>query len=401
MKPKVALFRSKLVIMALAFFQVKFGTGFLPKCSTSKVSSNAVVRRLLSSRSSSEFEAVTNPVGYDKQKPSFRIFYNDVYEVNLPKGHRFPMNKYRQVRECVQHTFQELPMDEQEKVDCDFHVSPLVSVEALTTTHSPEYVKKVMTGDLTERELRNVGFPWDEENVKRSLSSVGGTLAAATFVCEQVEKQKEEDEAGGRRFSIQPWAAHVAGGTHHAFFDRGEGFCVFSDIAVAANVVLQRFPSIQKILILDLDVHQGNGNSVLFQNRPEVVTVSIHCSANYFSEKQDSDLDVELPPDCTDQTYLTTLRHWLKRIKQESGPYDLIFFQAGVDILKEDRLGRMAVSQQGVAQRNKLVYDFANELKVPLVITMGGGYPRTDDWAPILQAHSSVYIQARQHLADL
>ena len=399
MKPKVAFFGSKSVIMALAFLHVKFGAGFPPKCLTSKMSSNAVAKRLLSSRSSSEFKAATVPAGYQKHKPSFRIFYNDVYEVNLPRGHRFPMNKYRQVRKLVQHAFHELPMDEQEKVDCDFHVSPLVSEEELMTTHSPEYVKKVMTGDLTERELRNVGFPWDEENVKRSLSSVGGTLAAAIFVCEEAEKQNEED--GDSRSSIQPWAAHVAGGTHHAFYDRGEGFCVFSDIAVAANVVLQRFPSIQKILILDLDVHQGNGNAVLFQDRPEVVTVSIQCSANYFSKKQDSDLDVELPPDCTDQTYLATLHHWLKRIKQESGPYDLIFFQAGVDILKEDRLGRMAISQKGVEQRNKLVYDFAHELKVPLVITMGGGYPRTDDWAPILQAHSSVYIQARQYLADL
>ena len=277
----------------------------------------------------------------------------------------------------------------------EFRVSPLASEEELTTTHSHGYVKKVMTGNLTDRELRNVGFPWSEENVKRSLSSVGETVAAATFVCEQAEKLKENDSL------IQPWAAHVAGGTHHAFFDRGEGFCVFSDIAVATNVVLQRFPSLRKVLILDLDVHQGNGNAVLFQDRPEVVTVSMHCSGNYFSEKQDSDLDVELPPDCTDQTYLMTLSHWLKRIKQESGPYDLVFFQAGVDILKDDRLGRMSVSQKGVEQRNKLVFDFVKELEVPLVITMGGGYPRTDDWTPILQAHSNVYLQARQYLADI
>lgn len=206
----------------------------------------------------------------------------------------------------------------------------------------------------------------------------------------------------GSAIDIQPpWAAHVAGGTHHAFYDRGEGFCVFSDIAVAANLMLERFPSVRKILILDLDVHQGNGNAVLFQGRPEVVTVSLHCSANYFSEKQDSDLDVELPPDCSDQTYLVTLSHWLKTIKRESGPYDLIFFQAGVDILKDDRLGRLAVSQKGVERRNKLVFDFATELKAPLVITMGGGYPRTDDWAPILQAHTNVYLQARQYLADI
>jgi acetoin utilization deacetylase AcuC-like enzyme len=261
------------------------------------------------------------------------------------------------------------------------------------TTHSPEYVKKVLTGDLTEREIRNVGFPWNEENVKRSFSSVGGTVAAAKFVCAQAELRGPES-------IIAPWAAHVAGGTHHAFYDRGEGFCVFSDIAVAANVVLQRFPAIRRVLILDLDVHQGNGNAVLFQDRPDVMTFSMHCAANYFSEKQQSDLDIELPEGCTDQTYLLTLSHWLKRIKREQGNYSLVFYQAGVDVLAEDRLGRMSLTQKGVEARNRLVFDFVMEMNAPLVITMGGGYPQSDDWSPILQAHSQVYLQARQYLAD-
>jgi acetoin utilization deacetylase AcuC-like enzyme len=275
----------------------------------------------------------------------------------------------------------------------DFFVSPLATEDDLVTTHSPEYVKKVLTGDLTEREIRNVGFPWNEENVKRSFSSVGGTVAAAKFVCAEAEKRGPES-------SIAPWAAHVAGGTHHAFYDRGEGFCVFSDIAVAANVVLQRFPAIQRVLILDLDVHQGNGNAVLFKDRPDVETFSMHCAANYFSEKQQSDLDIELPEGCTDETYLMTLSHWLKRITQEQGNYSLVFYQAGVDVLAEDRLGRMALTQKGVEARNRLVFDFVMEMNAPLVITMGGGYPRSDDWAPILQAHSQVYLQARQYLAD-
>jgi acetoin utilization deacetylase AcuC-like enzyme len=275
----------------------------------------------------------------------------------------------------------------------DFLVSPLATEDELVTTHCPVYVKKVLTGDLTEREIRNVGFPWDEENVKRSFSSVGGTVAAAKFVCAKAEQRGPES-------GIAPWAAHVAGGTHHAFYDRGEGFCVFSDIAVAANVVLQQFPAIQRVLILDLDVHQGNGNAVLFKDRPDVVTFSMHCAANYFSEKQQSDLDIELPEGCTDQTYLMTLSYWLKRIKQEQGNYSLVFYQAGVDVLAEDRLGRMALTQKGVEARNRLVFDFVTAMNVPLVITMGGGYPHSDDWAPILQAHSQVYLQARQYLAD-
>jgi acetoin utilization deacetylase AcuC-like enzyme len=192
----------------------------------------------------------------------------------------------------------------------------------------------------------------------------------------------------------------VAGGTHHAFYDYGEGFCVFSDIAVAANVVLKRYPElIRKALIIDLDVHQGNGNARLFQRRTDVLTFSMQCDANYFSPKEESDLDVELPVGCNDETYLFTLKHWLKQIEVKAGNVDLIFFQAGVDVLEQDRLGRMSLTSEGVKRRNQLVFDFAREQDVPLVITMGGGYPARDDWTPILEAHANVYFQAQQDLA--
>jgi acetoin utilization deacetylase AcuC-like enzyme len=151
---------------------------------------------------------------------------------------------------------------------------------------------------------------------------------------------------------------------------------------------------------MDLDVHQGNGNAVLFQGRPEVVTFSIQCEANYFSEKQTSDLDIELPVRCNDGTYLSTLNHWSNCIPREGNPFDLIFFQAGVDVLEaDDRLGRMSLSADGVKRRNRLVYDFARKLNVPLVICMGGGCPRTDDWTPIFHAHANVYFGAHQYLA--
>jgi acetoin utilization deacetylase AcuC-like enzyme len=169
------------------------------------------------------------------------------------------------------------------------------------------------------------------------------------------------------------------------------------------NVVLQRYHPdlIRNILIIDLDVHQGNGNAVLFQGRPEVVTFSIQCEANYFSQKEDSDLDITLPVGCTDQTYLATLNHWLNRIAKERGEdFDLIFFQAGVDVLDDDRLGRMSLSQGGVERRNELVYEFANKLNIPLVICMGGGYPRGEDWTPIIQAHTNVYCQAHAFLMN-
>jgi acetoin utilization deacetylase AcuC-like enzyme len=294
-----------------------------------------------------------------------------------------------------------LPPKQQEKVQCDFEISPLATFEELITTHSPEYVKNFMSGNITDVEIRNVGFPWSPSGVNRALSSVGGTVAAACAVCDVIQGRRqqhgEENNSVTNSRSPLTWSAHVAGGTHHAFHDRGEGFCVFSDIAVAANVILERYPDIVKrILIIDLDVHQGNGNAVLFQGRDDVMTFSMHCKKNFFSEKQSSDLDVELPEHCTDQTYLSTLSHWLKRINEEGGEYDVVFYQAGVDIIADDRLGRMALTSEGVLKRNQLIYNWAGG--IPLVITMGGGYPKKN-WEPILDAHSNVYFSAFQYLA--
>ena len=348
-------------------------------------------RRLSSLNSSFKEETTTTiPPSAEEvvllQPPIFPIYYNDVYEVSLPPHHRFPMAKYGKVRRILQNRIRDTPLLDQNHCQTGFHVSPLATVEELATTHDREYIRRYMNGEMSETESRNVGFPWSMQGVKRTLSSVGGTVAAAMDVCRAWMSVDKTTKV------LAPWGAHTAGGTHHAFRDYGEGFCVFSDIAVAANVVRQRFPSIQSILILDLDVHQGNGNAVLFQNRTDVFTFSMHCNANYFSEKQQSDLDIELPPNCNDSTYLLTLSHWLKELKKER--WDMIFFQAGVDILADDRLGRMSISQEGLRRRNRMVYDFADELNIPFIISMGGGYPRTNDWSPILEAHADVYFQA-------
>jgi acetoin utilization deacetylase AcuC-like enzyme len=347
----------------------------------------------------------------DLFQPFFPILYNDVYEVPLPPNHRFPMEKYRKVRERVQHAIQSHLPHDAGKVQYEFAVSPLVTVQDLETTHCPDYIQRYLDGNQTKEELRNVGFPWSPMGVDRSSSSTGGTVAAATLLCKVKRKQKaylqdvakhmdDKSEMNEAKMGLL-FSAHVAGGTHHAFRDRGEGFCVFSDIAVAANVLLRDFPDlVKKILIIDLDVHQGNGNAVLFQGIEEVKTFSMHCNANYFSAKQDSDLDIELPPETTDATYLATLHHWLNRFRRgDAGELDFIFFQAGVDILEDDRLGRMSISQEGIARRNEMVFDLAKDLKVPLCITMGGGYPKRD-WEPILKAHANVYIQAFEYLVD-
>ena len=193
------------------------------------------------------------------------IYYNDVYRVVLPDTHQFPMEKYRVVREGLQ-----AEMASHRGVS--FDVSPLATEAELTTTHCPLYTKRFLSGNLNEKENRKIGFPWSISGVQRATSSVGGTLAATRAVLSHPDVRA---------------AAHCAGGTHHAFYDYGEGFCVFSDIAVAANCALREYPeAVKRIVIIDCDVHQGNGNAVLFQNNPEVFTFSMHCAKNYFSPVQ-------------------------------------------------------------------------------------------------------------------
>lgn len=344
-------------------------------------------------------------VSYSKTKKNlgvgkgvqFPIYYNDVYEVTLPPNHRFPMDKYRQVREMVQKRVSRSDSYNQmtSNVTYDFRVSPLATVDELVSTHDPSYVDRYLRGDLTNRETRNVGFPWSLQHVDRSLSSVGGTLAAARSVCERLVSGENGPA----------WAAHVAGGTHHAFYDYGEGFCVFSDIAVAANVVLSERPDLFRggeggILVIDLDVHQGNGNARLFHGNDRVRTFSMHCDANIFSAREESDLDVALPVGCTDDTYMSTLRHWLRALARNKSEYDLIFYQAGVDVLGEDRLGKLLLTREGVRRRNEMVFEFARETNKGFVVTMGGGYPRGDDWSPILEAHCDVYTGAYDFLCN-
>ena len=234
--------------------------------------------------------------------PPCQLFYNDVYEVPLPPTHRFPMEKYYHVRKRLQQILTPAGL-------ASFSVSPLVSEADLTLTHDEEYVRRFLEGEFTARENRVVGFPWSPESVARALSSVGGTVSATHAVC------------GGGGSHV---AGHIAGGTHHAFRDRGEGFCVFSDIAVAANVALRDYPDVvRRILIVDLDVHQGNGNAVLFRDDPRVFTFSAHCRGNYFSEKRASDWDVELEPGCGDDDYAAMLDETLGPLLAQTRP-DLV-----------------------------------------------------------------------------
>ena len=189
------------------------------------------------------------------------FFYNDVYEVQLPEGHRFPMEKYRLVRELLQRRHAA-------ELGVAFAVAPLATLDELATTHDRDYARRYLSDEFTPRENRVVGFPWSTQSVDRSLSSVGGTLAAARAACATLLQQQQQRRQGAAVPSGPVVTGHIAGGTHHAFAAHGEGFCVFSDIAVAANVCLREHADwLERVLIVDLDVHQGNGNAVLFQVR--------------------------------------------------------------------------------------------------------------------------------------
>lgn len=300
------------------------------------------------------------------------FFYNDVYRVDLPDGHRFPMGKYEAVRTSLQHELGDT---------AEFRVSPVASVAELTTSHTRGYVERVLRNELSPAELRRIGFPGGQQSIDRALSSVGGTVAAARAIFERA----------GQRVT-----GHVAGGTHHAFSDRGEGYCVFSDIAVAAHCILREQPSaVRSCLIIDLDVHQGNGNAALFASEPRVFTFSMHCAGNFFSAVESSDLDVEVPIGAGDDAYIALLADALSGLFERAAP-NLVFFQAGVDVLASDRYGKLKLSRAGVRRRNEAVFDSCARHDVPLVVTMGGGYPRdlssgSGDAFQVVQAHMDVY----------
>eukprot|EP00605_Chrysophyceae_sp_TOSAG23-4_P002626 GSChrysophyteH1.ASY1.ANO1.2898.1 assembled CDS len=268
----------------------------------------------------------------------------------------------------------------------EFRQSPLATLEELETTHCPNYVRKFVRGEMSPKDIRATGFPWTKQGVNRSLSSVGGTVACM-------------------RENTRKVAAHLAGGTHHAFYDRGEGFCVFSDIAVAANLALREYSDIFAngggILIVDLDVHQGNGNAALFKDNRDVFTFNMHCSGNIFSERQTSDCDIDLPNGCTGGEYLSILQREMLGLMDQLRP-QLIFFQSGVDVLRSDRLGKMNLTRDDVRERNALVYEAARSNNTPIVVTMGGGYPKdistgSPDFIEVVGAHTDVYRQIVEH----
>eukprot|EP00892_Ulva_mutabilis_P010503 jgi/Ulvmu1/7825/UM004_0054.1 len=295
-------------------------------------------------------------------------WYADHQEVVLPEGHRFPMHKYRATRQLLQKEAQMSGMAE-------FHPSPPVPMEDLLRVHASDYVHRFTSGQLLEQDMRIIGFPWTPSVVHRNLASVGGTFAATQAVLANPKLKM---------------TAHISGGTHHAFAHAGEGFCVFNDIAVAASYAIS-VHGLGSVLVIDLDVHQGNGTAEIFQDDPRVTTFDMYCDSNYpWRTRRTNTYDVPLHDHISGTEYLDLLRTNLEIVKGHKP--ELIIFQAGVDALAEDALGNLKLTRNDLSLRNNIVYSFALDLSVPMVITMGGGYSRPSDAS--VDAHADVYRAA-------
>jgi acetoin utilization deacetylase AcuC-like enzyme len=283
-------------------------------------------------------------------------FYADQFVLPLPPGHRFPMSKYRLLREQVEGW-----------PDLQLHQAEPASDGELALAHAPAYLSAVIDGTLSAALQREIGFPWSEAMVERARRSVGATIGAARAAL-----------AGGV-------AANLAGGTHHATAEKGSGYCVFNDAAVAARLMQAEWHrahrQLLRVAIIDLDVHQGNGSASIFKDDPTVFTLSMHGAKNFPFRKEASDLDVELADGCDDTAYLAALDHALAELwaRHAAAAPGLIFYLAGADPHEGDRLGRLKVSTAGLAERDRRVLAAARERRIPVALSMAGGYGRLVD----------------------
>ncbi len=292
-----------------------------------------------------------------------RVFYSDHFTIALPAGHRFPMSKYRRVREAL-----EARVDPRLR----FGQAPAAARATLALAHSPAYVDRVFAGTLSPAEQRALGFPWSEALVERSRRSVGATLAAL---------------AAAREEGV---AASLAGGTHHAGRARGAGFCVFNDVAVAA-LETRRSDRHARVLLVDCDVHQGDGSAEILAAADGIYALSVHAARNYPHRKPASHLDVALPDGTADAPYQEALASALAHALRVARP-SLVIYLAGADVFAGDRLGRLALSKAGIAARDRLVLESAEAAGAALVMVMGGGYaPVIDD---IVDIHAASVLLA-------
>ncbi|MDN3987641.1 histone deacetylase family protein [Zwartia vadi] len=296
-------------------------------------------------------------------------FYADHFVLPLPEGHRFPMSKYRLLRDGIAGA-PGLRLCE----------APAATDTQLLLAHDPVYVQKVLNGTLEPKEQREIGFPWTSEMVERSRRSVGATIAACQSAL---------------RDGI---SVNLAGGTHHAYRDKGSGFCVFNDAAVAARFMQRQSASDLAVAIIDLDVHQGNGTAAIFKNDPTVFTLSLHGDKNFPFRKEPSDLDVPLADGVSDEAYLEALVDALAQLDKLFEP-QLLIYLAGADPHEGDRLGRLKLTNAGMLARDRIVFEHARRLNVPIALSMAGGYGV--DIETTVAVHRQTVIEALHYSQSL
>ena len=293
------------------------------------------------------------------------LYYDPIYTEGLDPTVRFPRERYKLLARRL-------------KDNSSIHIQcpPLATREQIISAHDAPYVDLFLEGKLEPAAMRRIGLrPWTPAIVERTLRLVGGSLAAL-----------------GHALSNSSIAGNMAGGTHHAYRDCGSGYCIFNDVAICALAALKE-PRIKKVLILDLDVHQGDGTAAILQEHPDIFTCSIHAESNFPFRKQQSDLDVHLADETKDADYLACLDRTLEKIQAQD--YDCILYQAGVDPLKEDSLGRLALSRDGLQQRNKRVFQLHQQYNLPIVIFMGGGYAKPIERS--VDAFEDLFTEASQY----
>ena len=288
------------------------------------------------------------------------VFYSDTYTFPLPEGHRFPVGKYGALRRML--------LSEDFPGQRIFREAPMLEPPELLRAHSSDYVDAFLSGQLDPKAVRRIGLPWSPEFTQRALASVGGTVKAA-------ESALNEKIAG-----------NLAGGTHHAFHDYGEGFCVFNDIVVAGLKLLDE-GKVERVGIVDLDVHQGNGTAAILRGDPRFFTLDMYGRHNYPFRKVPATLEVPLENGTGDDEYLALLAQALPQLFNFNP--DIIFYQAGVDVLEDDSLGKLSLTHEGVAERDRMVITTAAEYSIPLVLTLGGGYSRPIDSS--VKAYAGTY----------
>lgn len=300
-----------------------------------------------------------------------KIAYAPEYKLSLPPKHPFPIEKYYLLPQKL--------INEGTLTEENFFIPNKIDINTLLLTHTDEYVNKVINLELSSAEIRKIGFPLSKELIERELIITQGTLNCVFYAIQN------------------GISLNIAGGTHHSYSDSGSGFCIFNDVAVAITYLLKN-NYFTKIMIVDLDVHQGNGSAKIFEDNSDVFTFSIHGEKNFPLKKEISDLDIALPDNTEDEIYLYNLSQSLPNLIKDFSP-ELIFYISGVDILKGDKFGRLSVSLDGCKKRDEFVLNICKNNSIPVVVVMGGGYSK--DIKIIVEAHCNTYRSAKKIFEEI